>query len=110
MTATDWDVVEEPDFAKTLAGFESWRADVWGHAAVQALGCRILPELRAHDIYCFGADVPILVQEAQDVMDHLAPIAAATGEDMDRIRYRLQNILDAALWAQAHEGGGVVIW
>src|SRR5262245_8398008 len=91
MVGDAWDFVEEPDYAKTLAGFESWRADVWGSPAVQALGCRILPELRLQDIYCFGADVSDLIQEAQCVLEHLTSIAEATGQDRDSIRYRIRN-------------------
>jgi hypothetical protein len=105
-----WDIIDEPDHAKELAGFETWRSKVWGSAAVIALGCRILPQLRTQDIYCLEQDVPHLTQDAKLILKHLADIAEATGCEAETIRYRTQNILDAALWAQEHPHGGVIIW
>jgi hypothetical protein len=54
--------------------------------------------------------VPHLTQDAKLILKHLADIAEATGCEAETIRYRTQNILDAALWAQEHPHGGVIIW
>jgi hypothetical protein len=109
LTDDDWEIVDEPDHSQTLAGFERWRVDVWGSPIIIALGCTSLPQLRHHDVYCFGDDVHHLLNDTHLILNHLTEIAQATNTDEETIAYRTRNIREAALWA-CENGGGVIIW
>jgi hypothetical protein len=109
LTDDDWEFVDEPDHSRELAGFESWRTNVWGSPIVISLGCTILPQLRRHNLYCAGDDVRRLLDDTQCILDHLSIIAQATDNLEETIAYRTRNINDAARWA-LENGGGVIIW
>jgi hypothetical protein len=105
---SNWEDCEEPDYGRTLAGFESWRKDVWGSPAVSALGCTSLPQLRDQDIYCSGEALQQLLHDIERILDHLPTIAQATINDAEAISYRARNIRDAALWALENAGGVII--
>lgn len=105
----DWDIVDEPDYSRELAGFETWRNKLYGSAIAIKLGCKILPQLRKHDIYCFGEDVPQLLKDCQIMLEHLSLIGLETQIDEEVIEFRVGNIRAATEWALAN-GGGVVVW
>jgi hypothetical protein len=72
----DWEKPSPPH--SDLAGFESWRRDVWGSAPVKRLGLRILPSLAGGDTFASGADlealahdVDLLQRSLRDIVDEL---------------------------------------
>lgn len=122
-------VLPLPSGASDLAGFESWRHDVWGSARVCALRADLFPRLAADDLYVEPADVPRFRDECALLRAHLETVA----EGVDRHRrstggrtaqerpddahaafvaqvsVRLANIEDAARRALAL-GAGVLVW
>ncbi|MFG2621295.1 hypothetical protein ACGFXC_27135 [Streptomyces sp. NPDC048507] len=107
--------LDVPAGSSDLAGFESWRTEVWGSPAVRALGARFFPQLAGGDLRVAPHDVREFLAEALLLRDHLDAIAAGpdpAGPAARRtaaIGDRLDNILDAARRA-SRAGGGVQIW
>jgi hypothetical protein len=117
--------------ASDLAGFESWRDDVWGSAAVRALGARFFPRLASGDLYVEPARVPDFQSECVLVREHLDTVAAGAGLFRQRgiavctdkvvhagqsravfrdlVSERLAAIEDVVRRAR-EIGGGVLIW
>jgi hypothetical protein len=68
---------EAPD-ASELAGFENWRTEVWGSAAVRALGVTIFPQLAVGDLYVMpGRQLNDFRRECRLLRAHLDEIADA---------------------------------
>jgi hypothetical protein len=68
---------EVPD-ASQLAGFENWRTEVWGSAAVRALGATIFPQLAVRDLYVMpGRQLNDFRRECRLLRAHLDEIADA---------------------------------
>ncbi|MFD9569055.1 hypothetical protein ACFWBI_04340 [Streptomyces sp. NPDC059982] len=107
--------LDVPDGSSDLAGFESWRTEVWGSQTVRALGARFFPLLAGGDLRVAPHDVREFLAEALLVRGHVDSIAARmdSAEPVTRragaIADRLENILDAARRA-SRAGGGVQIW
>ncbi|MEV4049575.1 hypothetical protein AB0J55_00145 [Amycolatopsis sp. NPDC049688] len=112
------EVLDTPEIGAELAGWEYWRAAVWGSDAVRALGARYFPVLA-------GADLTVSPNEVQGFLDECAWLRAnidavaphpdpgrpqdTHGETVAAISRRLGNIEDAARRA-VNVGGGVIIW
>ena len=60
------------------AGFEAWRAQVWGSEVVRSLHCQLLPSLEKGDIYAEGADLDQLEAEALLLLQQVNLIASRT--------------------------------
>ncbi len=105
-----------------LAGFESWRASVWGSGVVRRHGLHVLPCLAEGDLYASG---PLLEELAADIsrfQKSLKPIVAelldegthivSNADPYETVRFRLANIEEAVRLARAiPDGAGeVVIW
>lgn len=94
--------------SQKLAGFESWRCEVWGSDAALALGLSLLPTLRSSDVYAEGDDLTRLENELGTLLEHVESVASQTRKAPELIRENAQNILTAI--SRARElGGGVVI-
>jgi hypothetical protein len=65
---------EDPE----LAGFENWRTEVWGSAAVRALGATIFPQLAVRDLHVMpGRQLNDFRRECRLLRAHLDEIADA---------------------------------
>ena len=70
---------EAPD-ASEPAGFENWRTEVWGSAAVRALGATIFPQLAVRDLYVMpGRQLNDFRRECRLLRAHLDEIVDAVG-------------------------------
>jgi hypothetical protein len=68
----------EPPDASELAGFENWRTEVWGSAAVRALGATIFPQLAVRDLQVMpGRQLNEFRRECRLLRAHLDEIVAA---------------------------------
>lgn len=107
LAGDDWCILDD-QVGDMLAGTEPCRATLWGSAALVALGCSVLPQLRGGNVYCAGSELAMLLDETQRIMAHCVAIATATGYDAAFIAHRASNIQRATAWAQAN-GGAVWI-
>lgn len=89
-----------------LAGFESWRRQVYGSPAAQALGLALLPLLASQEVYAEGEQLDLLERE---VWVMLANTALWPDIDAEGLRFRLLNILEAIRVARETPGAGVYI-
>jgi hypothetical protein len=129
------EVLEVPEGSSDLAGFESWRHDVWGSHRVRALGAEFFPALVADDLYVEPSEVERFQHECAvlranletvaEGVDPLNPRSAsfrlADGRGqfhepddphaafVETVSERLANIEDAVRRALA-VGAGVVVW
>jgi hypothetical protein len=71
-------ILDEPDGASCLAGFESWRHDVWGSERVRALGAKFSPQLAQEDLYIEQEQVEQFQHECRLLRENLAIFAAGT--------------------------------
>jgi len=118
-----------------LAGFETWRQQVYGSSIAQTLGLTLLASLaRNEDVYADGADLDRLKSETDALLENVRAIAPGghdrrgdpltsafvlragvqlpDAEDLEStIRFRLENILEAVRLAKnvTDGGGGVYI-
>ncbi|MWA12454.1 hypothetical protein [Streptomyces sp. BA2] len=108
-------VLDTPEGANDLAGFESWRTRVWGSDAVRALGAWFFPVLADSDLWIAPGQVPDFRRECALLRANLERIASQPYPQktyewyLDTLSVRLGFIEDAAERA-AEVGGGVVIW
>lgn len=89
-----------------LAGPERWRVKVYGAPVARALGLRLLPTLASQDIHAEGPDLDVLEREVRVL---LANTARWPHIDLDGLRSRLLNILEAIRLARSVPGGGVYL-
>ncbi|WP_067590787.1 hypothetical protein [Nocardia terpenica] len=101
-----------------LAGFESWRTEVWGNAAVRELGARFFPVLAEGDLWVYPDKVLEFARECASLSDNLSTIApfpyppwpdATHLRVIDAVASRLAHI-QIAVGRALGVGGGVVIW
>ncbi|WP_267714114.1 hypothetical protein [Streptomyces sp. CoH17] len=108
-------VLDAPDDAYESAGFEDWRARVWGSPVVSSLGAVLLPVLAERDLEVPPCQVPALLRECLLLREKLEEIVANTepvrtvAEHRSAIDDRLRTLVEVAGRAQA-TGGGVIIW
>ncbi|MFD9540152.1 hypothetical protein [Streptomyces sp. NPDC060022] len=103
------DFLEDPEYAETMAGFESTRSRLWGSEAIRALGARFFPQLDGSDLYVEPAEVDDFLAECEVIRPHFDHLAELSGYGADYITVRFNNIVAAAVRAKA-EGGGVIVW
>ena len=103
------DFLEDPEDGRSLAGFESTRARLWGGQPMRDLGLRFFPRLRHGDLYVERDDIDDFLAECQTLRPHLDSLAHQGGYGVDYVAERFANIVAAAVRAKAH-GGGIVIW
>jgi hypothetical protein len=108
-------LLDTPAGCSDLAGWESWRTEVWGSAIVRQLGGRFLPVLDGGDLVVAADQVPDFLQECMTVRANLDlfpadPISGRSAQQQrDEISVRLANLQVAggrALGAR----GGVIVW
>ena len=87
-----------------LAGFESWRTSVYGSAAVRRRGAYFLPQLARSDLMLEGNDLVLFRTECASLLSDIAQLGADLGIDVERLRFRLSNILAATDQAIAIRG------
>ncbi|MFG1889795.1 hypothetical protein ACGFIR_18245 [Micromonospora sp. NPDC049051] len=108
-------LADSPADGSDLAGFESWRTEVWGSPAVNSLGARYFPTLATGDLVVAPDEVPDFLDECELIRANLHAIAPADAIRkphqwyVAQISARLSNVRDAALRAQ-RIGGGVIVW
>ena len=102
-------LTEVAEHSQELAGFESYRQKLFGSAAAQSLGLRLLPTLTNCDLYAEGADVARLLAEAELALANIELFVPEAGASAENLRTRFQNIANACREA-TNSGGGVVIW
>ncbi|MFE4873836.1 hypothetical protein [Streptomyces sp. NPDC056682] len=108
-------ILDVPEGASDLAGFERWRTTVWGSDTVGSLGARFFPQLSSDDLKVEPSEVSAFLQECALLRKHLEDIATRTvrprtlEEHRHALSRRLANIENAANRAQSI-GGGVLIW
>ena len=127
------DILDEPAGASCLAGFESWRHDVWGSERVRALGAEFFPRLTQEDLYIEQEQVEQSQRECRLLRENIEIVAVGTdplnpkathftagarrpvdppdphAAFLETVSRRLANIETAAQQAIEIEGG-VVIW
>ncbi|MFI8104964.1 hypothetical protein [Streptomyces sp. NPDC086023] len=104
-----YDLLEDPEHGRTLAGYESTRTRLWGSAGTRALGARFLPRLDGGDLYVEREEVDDFLEECAALRPHLTRLALEGGYEPDYVSARLANIVAAAHRAKA-VGGGVLVW
>jgi hypothetical protein len=97
------------DHSQELAGFEAFRKTFYGSQTARSLGLRLLPSLVEADLYVEGNDLANLHDEARLVLGNIGLFAEEAAADIEVLKVRVQNILDAIERAQK-ANGGVVIW
>lgn len=108
-------ILDVPEGASDLAGFERWRTTVWGSDVVGSLGVRFFPQLAGNDLKVEPSEVPAFLQECALLREHLEDIVTRTvhprtlEEHRHVLSRRLANIEDAANRAQSTEDG-ILIW
>ncbi|WP_326566941.1 hypothetical protein VSH64_34540 [Amycolatopsis rhabdoformis] len=108
-------LLDTPECCEDLAGFESWRTEVWGSAAARALGVRFFPMLDGGELMARPDEVPDFVVETKIMRANLDRLVPEPDRDhsrewyLDTISSRLANIQIAAGRALG-VGGGVLIW
>ena len=103
-------VLHDPkDYSETLAGFESYRTEVYGSELAMRLRFKVLPTLASTDIYAKGQEVNKLKTEAEIMMREASAFAEYVKEDADGIKQRADNIRKACIRARKMQGN-VVIW
>lgn len=92
--------------ASNLAGFESWRSEVWGSPAVAKRGAVFLPRLREGNLFVpakhfgeFRAECAALLQDVAGLSQELG-----FGDGGVVIAARLQNLVDAVDVADPERG------
>jgi hypothetical protein len=56
-------ILDDPEGASDLAGFERWRTTVWVSDMVGSLGARFFPQLVGDDLQVEPSEVPAFLQE-----------------------------------------------
>jgi len=103
-------VLHDPkDYSETLAGFESYRTEVYGSELAKRLGFKVLPTLASNNIYAKGQEVNKLKTEAETIMREASAFAEQFNNDAETIKYRADNIRKACIRARKMQGN-VVIW
>jgi len=89
-----------------LAGWEVWRASVYGSAAVRRRGARFLPQLAHADLVVEGDELFAFREECLALLGDVGTLASELEVDLEALRFRLSNI--AAATERAISSGGVV--
>ena len=84
------DILETPH-SETLAGFESWRATVWGSDRVRALGAVYFPTLATDDLYVWPAQVEAFQEECELLRANLEVVARGVDPGNQRSAYGVVN-------------------
>ena len=109
------DLLDVPDGCSDMAGFESWRREVWGSAVVRSLGARFFPVLADADLMVSPDQVADFLVECALIrgsLEAVAPRRDPALRDAGYVRQvsaRLANIEAAAERARGC-GGGVIVW
>lgn len=101
-------VLDTPEGASDLAGFESWRTTIWGSQAVRSLGARFFPQLAVGDLHVTAGQLPDFIEECAQLRRNL-PLIAGQEALPDVVSFRLANIEAAAMRA-LDLGACVVVW
>ncbi|MFI5781458.1 hypothetical protein [Nocardia sp. NPDC051570] len=110
--------LDAPEGWMDLAGFERWRTEVWGNAAVRELGARFFPVLAEDNLWVEPDEILEFAGECARLSHNLSAIApfphppwpdATHLTVIDAVAASLATIQIAAGRALG-VGGGVVIW
>ncbi|MFG2824588.1 hypothetical protein ACGFX4_34805 [Kitasatospora sp. NPDC048365] len=101
--------LDDPDYARTMAGFESTRDRLWGAEAARALGARFLPRLDGGDLCVEHEEIADFLAECENLRPYLPRLATEGGYRSDYVAERFADIVTAALRART-EGGGIIVW
>ncbi|WP_369637690.1 hypothetical protein [Nocardia sp. JMUB6875] len=110
--------LDAPEGWMDLAGFERWRTEVWGNAAVRELGARFFPILAEDNLWVEPEEVLQFAGECARLSDNLSVIApfpyppwpdATHLMVMDAVASRLAHI-QIAVGRALGVNGGIVIW
>ena len=102
------EVLDTPEGASDLAGFEAWRTTVWGSQAVRSLGARFFPQLAGGDLLVAADELPAFIEECGLLRRNLTLVAGQSSTE-DQLSFRLANI-EAAVARALDLGACVVIW
>ncbi len=108
-------LLDVPDGCSDMAGFESWRREVWGSAVVRSLGARFFPELAVGDLTVTPDQLSDFLVECALIRNNLEAVvprcdpAWRDGTYVRAVSARLANI-EAAAERALGCGGGVIVW
>jgi hypothetical protein len=102
-------ILEPNDHSEELAGFEVFRKTFYGGQTARSLGLRLLPILADADLYVEGRDLEILQAESKLVVQNIYRFVEEAAAETERLRFYMQNILNAIARART-VNGGVVVW
>ena len=101
----DLDLIEP---GKELAGFESWRTEVYNSTIVKSLGAKFLPTLANSNLYVHNQEIEDFETEVKLLLDNVNDISNSINIDYKIIEFRLNNILQAIARA-IKQNGGIII-
>ena len=81
------------------AGFESYRHELWGSAALINCGARFFPQLRDNDLWVFPDDLPAFKEECEMVRRSAADIATELWSQRPRHTWRTWCTWCAWFWS-----------
>src|SRR5262249_42497493 len=102
-------ILEPNDHSEELAGFEVFRKTFYGGQTARRFGLRLLPVLAEGDLYVEGRDLEVLQTEAELVLQNIDRFIDEAVAEVETLRFRVQNIRNAALRART-VNGGVIVW
>lgn len=92
-----------------LFGIESWRDTVWGSKEVEKLDCPLIQTLKRQNIYAEEQELVILEEELIKINAALDHSLGNLKGNIESIRFRVANALEAIRIAKKHQNGGVCI-
>ena len=91
----------------SLAGFEVWRASVYGSDSVRRRGARFLPQLASGDLLVEGETLAPFKAECAGLVADAEQLSAELGIDAETLKNRFSNLAAAADQATLVAG---VVW
>jgi hypothetical protein len=106
---SEWEILDEPEWGKCLAGPEASRWELWGSAVVQSIGLELLPILVNDNLHLSGEELDKLEKELELVEGNAKEISQNAPIDEYSLLVITNNIIRAIERAR-NINGGVIIW
>ncbi len=87
-----------------LAGFETWRTEVYGSEKARTVGVRRLASLRSGNVDAAGPAIEEIKRETMVLLEHATEIAKVLEKDCGKLKARFSNISKACDLAIEHQG------
>ncbi len=85
-----------------LFGVEIWRKSFWGSDKIKDIGCKLLHTLKDTDIYAFDADIEVLKNDLNLVLEKITELTNGSDAYREQVEFRVKNALEAIRVAQVH--------